>query len=72
MKVDEGDEGLDRAGGRLDALLGVGQQALADVDQQLPQEAFFALEVAVDGGAGDADGAADVVKSDGAVTALGK
>lgn len=70
MKIDEGHQGLDRACGRPHSVVGVGQQVLADVDQQLPEEAFFALEMAVDGRSGDPNGTSDVIESDRAVTAL--
>ena len=49
MEVDEGGKGLDGRRSRADPVLRVGQETLAHLDEQLAEEALFALEVAVDG-----------------------
>ena len=72
VEVDEGDKRLSRPLRRADPVLGVGQQTLADVDQQFAQELLFALEVPVHGGTGHTHPTAYVVKRHGAVAALGE
>ncbi len=72
VKVDQRHQSFTRIARRAGAVLGVGQQPLADVDQQFPEEALFALEVAINGRPRNTDCAADLVEGDDAVPALGE